>query len=85
MTTLELNEQRVELARDILNIEDSALLNKIKRLISREQKKKFAIHEEECMAKEDILCGIDNAFKELQLNLEGKLEFKTIEEALDEL
>lgn len=35
--------------------------------------------------KAEILENIDSAFKELKLNLEGKLEFKTLEEALDEL
>jgi len=37
------------------------------------------------MTKEEILEGIDQAFKELKLNLEGKLEFKPIEELLKEL
>lgn len=35
--------------------------------------------------KEEILAGIDSAFKELKLHLEGKLELKTLEEVLDEL
>ena len=37
------------------------------------------------MTKAEILANFDQACKELKLNLEGKLEFKTLEEALDEL
>ena len=37
------------------------------------------------MTKEEILANFDQACKELKLNLEGKLEFKTLEEALNEL
>lgn len=35
--------------------------------------------------KEEILAGIDHAFKDLKLNLEGKLEFRPAEELLNEL
>lgn len=35
--------------------------------------------------KAEILESIDSAFKELKLNLEGNLQFKTLEEALNEL
>ena len=35
--------------------------------------------------KAEILSGFDQACKEMKLNLEGKLEFKTLEEALNEL
>lgn len=51
----------------------------------RVRKKTVAKTEEPDMTKEDILESIDSAFKELKLNLDGKLEFKTLEEALDEL
>ena len=51
----------------------------------RVRKKTVVKAEEPDMTKEEILESIDSAFKELKLNLEGKLEFKTLEEALDEL
>lgn len=35
--------------------------------------------------KEEILAGIDQAFKDLKLNLEGKLELIPLEDALNEL
>lgn len=35
--------------------------------------------------KEEILAGIDHAFKDLKLNLEGKLELMSLEDALKEL
>lgn len=35
--------------------------------------------------KAEILESIDSAFKELKLNLEGKLEFKSAKDLLDEL
>lgn len=35
--------------------------------------------------KAEVLADFDQACKELKLNLEGKLELKSLEEALDEL
>ena len=35
--------------------------------------------------KEEVLADFDQACKELKLNLEGKLELKSLEEALNEL
>ncbi|MBP3511185.1 MAG: hypothetical protein J6K19_03995 [Prevotella sp.] len=52
---------------------------------SKAAKPATAKTEESGMSKSDILDNIDNAFKELKMNLEGKLEFKPAEELLDEL
>lgn len=52
---------------------------------ARTSKKTVKKAEEPDMTKEEILESIDHAFKELKLNLEGKLEFKPAEELLNEL
>ena len=50
-----------------------------------EEAEPYMTKAEPYMTKEEILANFDQACKELKLNLEGKLEFKTLEEALNEL
>ena len=88
---MSLEAGQTELIRDILNVNDVLLLEKIRKMLRREEKKAeqgtLCVAEEEVpyMTKAEILANFDQACKELKLNLEGKLEFKTLEEALDEL
>ena len=88
---MSLEAVQTELIRDILNINDVLVLEKVRKLLRREEKKAeqgtLCVAEEEVlyMTKAEILANFDQACKELKLNLEGKLEFKTLEEALDEL
>ena len=88
---MSLEAVQTELIRDILNINDVLVLEKIRKMLRREEKKAeqgiFCVAEEEVpyMIKAEILANFDQACKELKLNLEGKLEFKDAEEALDEL
>lgn len=88
MTTMQLDSLRNEVALAVLQTESVSLLDKIKRLISREEKKNHEAEvepEEPLMTKEEILCDFDRACKELKLNLDGKLEFRPVEEVLNEL
>ena len=88
---MSLEAVQTELIREILNVSDVLVLEKIKRMLRREERKAeqgtMCIEEEEVpyMTKAEILANFDQACKELKLNLEGKLEFKTLEEALDEI
>ena len=88
---MSLEAVQTELIRDILNVNDVLLLEKIRKMLRREEKKAeqgtLCVAEEEVpyMTKAEILANFDQACKEFKLNLEGKLEFKTLEEALDEL
>ena len=84
MTTLELEALKAEVARAVLETESRTLLEKVKKLFLREQKKE-ARAEEETMSKEEILADLSEACRELQLSREGKVKLKTLEEALDEL
>lgn len=84
MTTLELEALKAEVARAVLETESRTLLEKVKKLFLREQKKE-ARAEEETMSKEEILADFSEACRELKLRREGKVKLKTLEEALDEL
>lgn len=92
MSTMTLEAMQNELMREILNIDDLHLLEKIKKMIHRnDQKAESAtpnvVSEDAApyMSKAEILEGLAEACKELKQNLEGKLEFKPAEELLNEL
>ena len=82
---------QTELIRDILNVSDILVLEKVRKMLRREEKKAeqngMCVAEKEVpyMTKAEILANFDQACKELKLNYEGKLEFKDAEELLNEL
>ena len=88
---MSLEAVQTELIRDILNVSDVLLLEKIRKMLRREEEKSergtLCVAEEEVpyMTKAEILANFDQACKELKLNLEGKLELKDAEELLNEL
>ena len=88
---MSLEAVQTELIRDILNINDVLLLEKVRNMLRREEKKAeqgtLCVAEEEVpyMSKAEILANFDQSCKELKLNLEGKLEFKNAEDLLNEL
>lgn len=55
----------------------------IKKLAKKKEEAEEAAYRSQTKA--EILAGLDQSCKELKLNLEGKLEFKSLEEALNEL
>ena len=89
--TMSLEAVQTELIRDILNVSDIHILEKLKSVLIREANKAdesaMMVAEDELpyMTKAEILANFDQACKELKLNLEGKLEFKDAEELLNEL
>ena len=89
--TMSLEAVQTELIRDILNVSDIHILEKLKSVLRREANKAdenaMMVAEDEVsyMTKDEILANFDQACKELKLNLEGKLEFKDAEELLNEL
>lgn len=87
MTAMELDACRAELARTILTTEDYDLLDKIKRLVKRESKKRYAVAEDsdEGMAKEEIMAEMEEAFTMAKLAREGKVKGRPVEELLNEL
>ena len=88
---MSLEAVQTELIRDILNVDDVLVLEKIRKMLRREEKKAeqgtLCVAEEEVpyMSKAEILANFDQSCKELKLNLEGKLELKNAEELLNEL
>ena len=93
MATMTLEALQNELIRELLDVRDINLLKKVCDLLRHETPgyevaeptSVVAEDQEPYMSKEEILANFDHACKELKLNLEGKLEFKTLKEALDEL
>lgn len=80
----------------IINVESPSMVRTLRSLFknmegvsilpSRSKKKNVKVDEDVPeQTKEEILAGIDHAFKDLKLNLDGKLEFMSLEDALNEL
>lgn len=82
----------------VLNVENPSVMRTLRSLVKCmqgvsivSQRKKVEVKVEDAeeeipdLAKEEILADIDHAFKDLKLNLEGKLDFKPAEELLYEL
>lgn len=94
---VKLNEEKVILMRELLNIDDINVIRKIKKLLHSENQKMKTIPQTEeypttvaeetppYLTKAEILANVDEACKELKQNLEGKLDFIPLEDALDEL
>ena len=88
---MSLEAVQTELIRDILNVSDVLILEKVRKMLRREDSKAKqgtrCVAEEEMpyMTKAEILANFDQACKELKLNLEGKLKFKDAEELMNEL
>lgn len=88
MTAIELDAYRADVARDILTISSRPLLDKIKKLINREQKEKAtAVAEEEYTPRthDELVADFKEALNEVKLSLEGKLELRPAEELLSEI
>lgn len=92
MSTMTLESMQNEVIREVLNIDNLHVLEKVKKMLRREGQKvesttPTVVSEdaEPYMTKAEILEGLTEACKELKLNLDGKLEFKPAEELLNEL
>ena len=84
MTTMELKSLKMDLVEELLSLNDTEMLNRVKNYLKR-LKKMEAEKEEEEITKEEVLAGIDAGLKEVKLSMEGKLEVKTAREFINEL
>lgn len=87
MSTMTLEAEKNELIRRILDVDDITILRKVKSMLNSENYQMDVVAEEAVpyRTKAEILANLDEACKELKLNLEGKLEFKSAEDLLNEL
>ena len=87
MSTMSLEAEKNALIRQILDVDDIAILKKIRSMLNHEEEQVRAVAEEATpyRTKTEILESLDEVCKELKLNLEGKLDFKPAEDLLDEL
>lgn len=84
MTTMELKSLKMDLVEELLSLNDTEMLNRVKNYLKR-LKKMEAEKEMEEITKEEILAGIDAGLKEVKLSMDGKLELKSAREFLNEL
>lgn len=86
MTAISLQATQNDIIRQVLNTQDMNLLSKIKSLfVKKEEDDACVVSEKTCMTKREVLAGLDEAFHELKMYRDGKLELKPLEEVLDEL
>lgn len=92
MSTTTLEAMQNEVIREVLNTDNLHLLEKIKKMIHRnDQKAESAVpnvvSEDAApyMSKAEILEGLAEACKDIKLAREGKLKGRPIEELLNEL
>lgn len=91
MSVMSLEAEKNDLIRRILDVDDIAILKKMKSMLMNSEREEvntcMMVAEEPVpyQTKAEILANLDEACKELKLNLEGKLEFKSLDDALDEL
>ena len=64
MTAMELEVQKASLAREVLNTDNSELLDRLLKVCK--QFKKRTVNEEETISKEEILAGIDAGLKDIK-------------------
>ena len=83
MTTMELNAMRGELAREILNIENIELLQKVQRYLKRAMK--VEREEGEYIEKEEILDSIREGLREIKEARRTGRKLMDAEELLNEL
>ena len=83
MTTMELNAMRGELAREILNIENIELLQKVQRYLKRAMKTEN--EEVEYIEKEEILNSIREGLREIKERRRTGRQGMTLQELIDEL
>ena len=79
---VKLEVDKAMLSRQILNIEDTALFNKLKRSINQILKQEY---EKETISKEEILTGISCGLKEVAEAKRTGQKLKTLQEVIDEL
>ena len=86
MSAMSLEAEKNELILRILDV-DVAILRRVKSMLSCEEEQTSVVAEEAApyQTKAEILASLDQACKELKLNLEGKLEFKSLDDALNEI
>jgi len=84
MSAMSLEAEKNELIRRILDVDDVAILRRVKSMLSCEEEQTNVVAAP-YQTKAEILASLDQACKELKLNLEGKLEFKSLDDALNEI
>lgn len=83
---MELDAYRADVARDILTISSRQLLDKIKKLIVKEQQSEAKAADEYVPRTHDeLVADFKEALEEVKQHMEGKLEFRPAEDLFDEI
>lgn len=79
---IKLNADKASLVREILNIEDKDIFNKLKQAVKQILKQESA---KDVISKEEILSGIASGLKEVAEAKRTGRKLKTLQEVIDEL
>lgn len=79
---VKLNTDKVALVREILNIEDKEIFNKLKQAVKQILKQESA---KDVISKEEILSGIASGLQDVAEAKRTGRKLKTLQEVIDEL
>lgn len=79
---IKLNADKASLVREILNIEDKDIFNKLKQAVKQILKQEST---KDVISKEEILSGIASGLKEVAEAKRTECKLKTLQEVIDEL
>lgn len=79
---IKLNADKASLVREILNIEDKDIFNKLKQAVKQILKQEST---KDVISKEEILSGIASGLKEVAEAKRTGRKLKTLQEVIDEL
>lgn len=79
---IKLNADKASLVREILNIEDKEIFNKLKQAVKQILKQEST---KDVISKEEILSGIASGLKEVAEAKRTGRKLKTLQEVIDEL
>lgn len=79
---IKLNADKASLVREILNIEDKDIFNKLKQAVKQILKQESA---KDVISKEEILSGIASGLKDVAEAKRTGRKLKTLQEVIDEL
>lgn len=83
--SIELDAMKANLAREILNTDNSEILNKVRKAFECAKKDLSAMDMEESISKKEVLSQIEESLLEVKRARKRGVKLQTLEELIDEL